>query len=82
MNGGLDLKMVIGTAVGVFSSCIAVTAYAFNTFEQKSSFEIRRAEINNRLDRIEDKIDRLVNFQLGEHSTMKSQLREKLLKSR
>lgn len=58
------VEQVIAWAAGLTVACAAFTAFAFQTFETKPSASEREARTEQRLDRIENKIDRLIDHEL------------------
>lgn len=54
------LKFLAGAILGAMSAGAGVVSYAYTTFETKSAAIEKKADITQRLDRIETKLDRVL----------------------
>jgi len=51
--------VIIQLLGGIIATLVTLTAYSFTTFQTRAEHDVSIGGVNHRLDRIEDKIDRI-----------------------
>lgn len=56
----IKLETWLGWILAVLTCCVSLVGYTYQNFEQKADADKKDASIEKRLDRIEDKLDKVI----------------------